>query len=173
MSDDRPRKSWRDIDKMRDKSRHRDDRDGPVGLGPRGQRSQKSYRAALDRLFESGRIGELVDQKSPGSEKPSRENRIKLMRQVRDAVGRDEVTRAVDRLVDAFGLPDDWDVLVRVLEHREAPRQLQAMERMDALLEQDARPRRTGALLGQLKMIRDFSGDPDLEDLATRLIDRI
>ena len=62
MPDDdreRPRKSWREIDAQRDRSsqttpRGREDKPRP------GQRSQKSYRAALDRLFETVQDEDLI-----------------------------------------------------------------------------------------------------------------
>lgn len=172
--DDRPKKSWREIDKTRDRSTHRrDDRPGG-GLKPRGPRSQKSYRAALDRLFDSGKIGDLVEEKAPSSgDAPAEggENRFKALRKIKEAVGRDAITKAADAYFKHFELPDDLEALGQLLEHRDEGRQLEAMERIAALLEQGEKPRRSRAMVGQLKLIRDLSGDPRLEKLAGRLLD--
>jgi hypothetical protein len=172
--DDRPRKSWREIDKAKDRSVHRkEERRDPQGR-PMGQRRQKSYRASLDRLFDSGKISELVEQQAPGTARAAggEQSRLKQQARIRDASGRDEVTEAVDAYLERYPMPDDFELLTRILEHRDPGRQLEAMNRLGALLEQE-RPKRTRALLGQLKMIRDLGEDPELEQLAERLIEMI
>jgi hypothetical protein len=63
-------------------------------------------------------------------------------------------------------------VLAKVLEHRDPARQLQAMEKLVELTDQE-KPRRTRAIIGQLKLIRDTGDDPELIELAKRLLDRL
>lgn len=175
--DDRPRKSWREIDKARDGSSHRKERPDASMLTRRSSgRSQKSYRAALDRLFDSGKIADLVEKKDPGSTKPNGdtegESRIKMLKKIRDAGDRDEVTRTTDAYLKEYDLPEDMEVLPRLLEHRDPDVQLQAMTRIDELLETQ-RPKRTRAMVGQLKMIRDFADEQEMMELADKLIDRL
>ena len=177
MSDeDRPRKSWREIDKARDGSSHRKDRPDASMLTRRSSgRSQKSYRAALDRLFDSGKIADLVEQKDPSEAKPmdtEAESRLKMLRKIQDATDRDEVTRTADAYLKQFDLPQDMDILPRLLEHRDPEVQLQTMTRMDELLD-TLRPKRTRAIVGQLKMIRDFADEQEMMALANKLIDRL
>ena len=179
MSDeDRPRKSWREIDKARDGSAHRKDERPDASMLTRRSsgRSQKSYRAALDRLFDSGKIADLVEKKDPTEAKPrdtDGESRLKLLKKIRDAVDRDEVTRTADAYLKQYDdLPEDMEVLPRLLEHRDPDIQLQAMRRMDELLDSQ-RPKRTRAIVGQLKMIRDFADEQEMMELADRLIDRL
>ena len=175
MSDDeRPRRSWREIDRNKDRSSHRKEerRDSDDRRG--GPRRERSYRAALDRLFDSGKIAELVEQKAPssGSDKGG-ESRIKALATIKSAVGRDEVTRTVDAYLQQWdGLPDDVEILGQLLEHRNPTLQLDAMERIEQLLQQE-RPKRTRAMLGQLRMIRDVDDDPEMVALARRLIERL
>ncbi len=176
MSDEeRPRKSWRDIDKAKDRSAHRRD-EKPATERKRGPGSQKSYRAALDRLFETGKIAELVEQKAPGttaSGGAENENRLKLLGNIKRAMDRESITREVDAyLARGFELPDDLDVLEKVMEHRDPTRQLGAMQRIDQLLEHE-QPKRRRAMLGQLKLIRDCGDDPELIALAKKLIGRL
>lgn len=175
MSDDRPRKSWREIDKARDGSSHRSDDRPPLGgQSPRGQRRQRSYRAALDRLFNSGKISELVAEKAPEAAQSSGtgKDRLKELARIRDAASREDVTREVDAFLKQHPLPDDIEILTRVLEHRDPGIQLQAMERIEALLEEHP-PKRVRALVGQLKMIRDLADDRELTEIASRLIERL
>jgi hypothetical protein len=177
MSDDRPRRSWREIDRNKDRSSHRKE-ERPEGQN-RGGRQKQSYRAALDRLFDSGKIADLVEAKTgekKSGEKKSDEdnNRFKAEAKIRDAGDRDEVTKLVDAYLQKFGneLPDDLEILTRVLEHRNPTWQLEAMERIDTLLETET-PKRTRAMLGQLKMIRDIGDEPEMVQLAKKLIEQL
>jgi hypothetical protein len=174
--DDRPRRSWREIDRAKDKSAHRKEERPDPGFGRRqGKRREKSYRAALDRLFDSGKIADLVEKQTgeKSSDQSQGDSRIKMHASITDATDRDALTRAVDSYLQKFGeLPEDLAVLGRVLEHRDPTLQLEAMQRIDALLDRE-QPKRTRAMVGQLKMIRDIGDDPELTDLAKRLIERL
>jgi hypothetical protein len=174
MSDRDRKKSWKEIDRMRDGSGRRDDRPSVGGQG-NAARNQKSYRAALDRAFDSGKIADRVAVKAPAvaaaAGVPSKST-LKMFARIRDAVGRDDVTSAVDDFLKEGELPEDMEILARVLEHRDPSMQLDAMERMDKLLE-TTKPKRARAMIGQLKMIRDLGDDPEMADLATKLLDRL
>ena len=91
---------------------------------------------------------------------------------IRDAAGRDDVTAAVDTLLKDDELPEDMEILARVLEHRDPGMQLDAMERIDKLLD-TTKPKRARAMIGQLKMIRDLGDDPEMAELASKLLDRL
>jgi hypothetical protein len=52
--------SWREIDQLRDKSRSRDRDPMQKASSPAAMNAQKSYRAALERAFASGTLGELA-----------------------------------------------------------------------------------------------------------------
>ena len=84
------RKSWREIDQAKDGSGGSSRGGSGRERSSQGQRSQKSYRATLDRLFDSGKIGELVEQQSSSKTepKPGDESRIKLLRKIQDATDR-------------------------------------------------------------------------------------
>jgi hypothetical protein len=173
MSDEeRPRKSWREIDKAKDRSRHRQD-EKPAGERKRGPGSQKSYRAALDRLFQTGKIAQLVDQRAPGSTaEGAGETRLKMLARIKQAVGRDAITQEVDAYLQGHELPDDMEILEKALEHRRVALRLEAMQRLERLLDRE-QPRRRRAMVAQLKLIRDLGDDPELVELATRLIPRL
>lgn len=177
MSDEeRPRKSWREIDRGRDRSAHRREDRPPQEGRKRGPGSQKSYRSALDRLFSSGKIGELVAERAPGAlpgVEEGEQNRLKLLQQVRNATGRDEVTRALDAYLELHPFPDEIEILEKGLEHRSPERQIEAMTRLESLLEAGQEPRRKRGMVGQLKMIRDLGESTELTALASRLLSRL
>lgn len=54
------RLSWSEVDKIRDQSRHRDQDPMQKQSSPVALAAQKSYRAALERAFEAGKLGELA-----------------------------------------------------------------------------------------------------------------
>jgi hypothetical protein len=174
MSDDeRPRKSWRDIDKMRDRSAHRHDERAPGAERKRGPGSQKSYRAALDRLFETGKIAELVEQRAPGSTPDAGETRIKLLGRIEKAIDRDSICGEVDAYLAQFHeLPDELEILGKVLEHRDPELQRRAMEAIARLLEHE-QPKRRRTMVAQLKIIRDAGYDKEMVALATSLLQRL
>lgn len=192
MSDDeRPRKSWREIDKAKDRSVHRKEERSAFEDRRKGAHRKKSYKAALDRLFESGKIADLVeaqvgggakgtkgargekDAKSEKGAKSAGGNRIKALARIRDAGNRDEVTEAANAFWERFGeLPEDLEIWGRILEHRNPSRQLDAMERIDSLLDAQE-PKRSRAMVGQLRMIRDIGDDPEMSELAIKLIERL
>lgn len=171
--DERRRKSWREIDQQRDRSAQRRE-ERPAGATPRGGRGQQSYRAALDRLFDSGRIGQLVAAQdgAAAAPEPGGAARQGVLRQLAAAEGREAVTAALEAYFAGWGWPDELELLVRVLEHREPMRQAEAIERLLARVEQE-RPRRVRAVLGQLRLIRDTAEDDHLVALAQRLLDRL
>lgn len=176
MSDeDRRRKSWREIDRQRERSTHRkEDRPEPAAKRT-GPKSQHAYRAALDKLFETGKIADLVEQKAPGTAISSGEgeNRIKLLAKIRDALDRDTIVATIDSYLQRFNeLPEDMEILGKALEHRSASVQKEAMEKINHLLDRE-QPKRSRAMLGQLKIIRDVGDDREMTELASKLILRL
>src|SRR5687768_707422 len=61
---DRPKKSWSEIDKMRDKSSHRRD-ERPGGSQKRLESSQayRSYKSQLDKIFDGGGLPDALKSK--------------------------------------------------------------------------------------------------------------
>lgn len=174
MSDEgRRRKSWREIDQQRDHSAQRRE-ERPAGGAARGARSQQSYRAALDRLFDSGRIGKLVEAQGVAAAPPDADGleRQAALRQLVAAEGRDAVTVATDAYLVHWGWPDDVELLARVIEHRDPARQIEAIERLLTQIDQQ-RPRRARAVVGQLRLIRDTAEDERLVALAQQLLEHL
>lgn len=227
---DRPKKSWRELDAMRDKPRpSRDDRDrGGPRPGGMDARASKQYRAALDALFEKGEVGKLAEKLSgapgarvdpadivrgthrssggetpmsgastgprgtaaapsaptaPSTERepppsraaaapapvpPKEDGRAALRKKVVEALGRDEISRAVDRYVKAHGWPNDFEILEQALEHTKPERQTEAMAQLDQLLGRE-KPKRSRTLAGKLRFIEETSDSTELREQAARI----
>jgi hypothetical protein len=179
--DDRPKKSWREIDAQRDRSGGgRAPRREEGARGPLSGRSSKSYRSALDALFEKGGVDKLAEKlgrpsteaaKRPPEAAPSAESegRLALRKKILDAIDRDEISRAVDRYCKEHGLPEDFEVLEQALEHRKPERVVETLALLEKLLDRGDRPKRSRALLGKLRFLEETSYDDDIKSAAARV----
>ena len=96
-------------------------------------------------------------------------NRLKLIRSVIDAEDSEGLIKALDELSESFGLPDDWEVLVRVLEHPDEKLVLQAVSKMKALLPKTAKIPRRFTLRERLRSIGQTAADGELRQLASEM----
>jgi len=104
---------------------------------------------------------------APAHVPPKEDGRAALRKKVIEALGRDEISRAIDKYVKAHGWPSDFEILEQALEHNKADRQTEAMEALEKLLERE-KPKRSRTLAGKLRFIEETS-DGDLRDQAARI----
>jgi hypothetical protein len=203
---ERSKKSWREIDAQRDRSRSGGAPSGGARApGLSSERSSKQYRAALDALFEKGEVAKFAEkltsppprstpaplpaapapaeseprraapvESAPAAPKPSPadEARAVLRKKILTALGRDEITRAVDRYVKAHGLPADFEVLEQALDHQKEERVREVLAALDALLARE-KPKRSRTLAGKLRFIEETSDDAELKTQAAALRARL
>jgi hypothetical protein len=195
---DRPKKSWRELDAQRDRAGAPQRRsDGPPPRAKaQEERASKQYRAALDELFAKGEVGKMAEKliNSQRSSPPMREMpapkpaappaeaeapkapappppedpRQVLRKKILAALGRDEISRAVDKYVKAHGMPADFEVLEQALEHHKNERIVEALNVLDTMLTKD-KPKRSRTLAGKLRFIEETSDDPELRAHAARV----
>ena len=189
---DRP--SWKEIDKMRDGSggkrakRNRREEE----LKEHSTRYDK-YKSDLNRLFDQGQAGELLKKMGkevPGAAKPKENdsrrkngripqaneaatNRFKLIRAVVEATEHDTLIALLNDLESRFGLTDDWEVLVRALEHPDEKLMIKAVTRMAALLQVTAKIPRRATLKERLRAVSQTAASGELRDRAAQLEDRL
>ena len=196
MGYDRP--SWKEIDRMREKPGRRKKREKKDnGIQQHSTRYDK-YKQDLNRLFDQGLAGELLKKPAKKKEKePSlpkaagkgktkaavatrkegripktskaSTSRLKLIRSVVDAEDSESLVKAVNELNERFGLPDDWEVLVRVLEHPDEKLVLQAVSRMKDLLPKTVKIPRRFTLRERLRSIGQTALDGELRQLASEM----
>jgi hypothetical protein len=244
-NDERPKMSWREIDKARDGSSSRGSSSGRSGGGPRsggdrgGDPHQKQYRAALEAAFAKGELGKLADKlnllgrssneesrpslasltaaapaappdkpslseravatserasgeaaagaagsvgdegadgeakkkaaakKKPGEDKPT------LHRKLLEAPSRHEISKAAEKYLARFPMPDDHEFLEQLLEHEQDARIKEAMLRITQLLDRRLMPRRTRALIGKLRYLTETNADEEIRDKAQALLQRL
>lgn len=191
MSDrdrERPKKSWREIDAQRDGARGSSPHPTDARSAAAADRASKQHRAALDALFEKGEVGKLAEKliapsrqppalvdapkpkaaPAPEPEKAPEDPRATLRKKILTALGRDEISRAVDRYVKAHGMPRDFEVLEQALEHLKEDQVTLALTTLDSLLDRE-KPKRSRTLAGKLRLLEETSGSSDLSELAARV----
>ena len=137
---------------MRDKSAHR--RLERPGTEPSRRRGNKSYKAELDQFFDKGvassRIQGVMKEASQGpNAEAENPEKTKLIRKIRQAETFDEFVKSVSKLRKEHALPNDADILTRVLEHPDLESVTDALERL-------------AGMAGRLKLI-------DLKAISARL----
>jgi 2-succinyl-5-enolpyruvyl-6-hydroxy-3-cyclohexene-1-carboxylate synthase len=186
MSDDKPpreKKSWREIDASRDRSgAKRAPPSGEGGGGKRADRASKQYRAALDALFDKGnkegfqRVAEVLGKGEPAAKQAAApaddEGRRALHQKVIAAIGRSEVSRALDRYLAKYPLPDDWELLEQALDHEDPARVEEALAKAEELLARE-KPRRARTLIGKLRFLEEAGDRPELAARAAALRARL
>ncbi|HEX2572058.1 MAG TPA: hypothetical protein VH877_21115 [Polyangia bacterium] len=160
-------------------------------------RASRQHRAALEALFAKGDLGKLVEKLSPpdmhrGGDKTSSAaadappagpprtavtvgaadsesgSRAALRKKILEAVGREQISRAIDKYVQQHRLPADFEVLEQALEHLREERVSEALVTLEQLLEKE-KPRRSRALAGKLRFIEETSHNEELRQRATQI----
>lgn len=176
------KKSWRDIDRARSSSYH-----ATETLARHEQKGHQTsvtreYKAALEALFQKKpdaieaaeklgpavRMPKVVDSTPPeGAPGPSR--RQDQLRKILAASS----TRAISDSIDGFlnaghTLPDDQEVFLQMLEHRDEERVRDAIGQLDRLL-MGQLPKRKPVLVQRLKRIEEHAEEPATRDAANQL----
>lgn len=168
MGDDK--KSWREKDRQRDKSRHTGRSDRGRGR-KKDERSSASYKKDLDALFKAG--GEIPDRfkgtaiadKLKPAEGSEEADWLAAVKELRETEGFREFAMAVRKFRRAgHRLPDDEDLMVRMLDLPDE-RTVQAV--LEKVLEMDEKAGfgRKAAVKNRVATIRSLAEDPRTEEL--------
>jgi len=177
--DDRPKRSWKEIDSRRDGSgsggggggRRDDERKGP---------GYSKYKSDLDRLFDlglaRGHVGHVLSkaQEAGGAipEGGEGNDRAELIRKCRLAESSEDLFAAVDELVVTGGLPNDLDLMLRVCDHPSEEIAVDALERIERLTLRNPLKNK-GAFLQRLYTLEQTADSADLRDVVNRLIEQL
>ncbi len=158
------KKSWRDIDRQRDQSRHREgERQG--GPSPRVESATAAYKRKLDAIFEGGEgIPEHLREKLGEEAGPS--ERQVAMRAVRAAESGKPLVKAIDAFLAEYEMFDDMELLLRVLEHPKDPVLLQALEKIGAWVDSGQAVPKKDLFKRRLEGLEFSSFDPRVQRKA-------
>jgi hypothetical protein len=111
--------------------------------------------------------------KKPGAKKKPAEDKASLFRKLAEAANRQEISRAAEKYLARFPMPDDHEFLEQILEHEKESRIREAIIRIGELLDRRHMPRRTRALIGKLRYLTETSFSDDIREMAKALLDRL
>jgi len=172
MSDDD--KSWREIDRQRDKSDHVSD---DSSSGRRDNRGDHKYKKDLEKLFQSGgnvpdRFDPVMDEVGPeeGSEEAERREEIDKLR---EADGFRQFAKAVNVFMQKdYRMPDDEELLVRMLDHPDNEIVRKTLAHVLDLSER-RELQRTAPLKSRLSTIRTMTDDTEILSMADEIDGKI
>jgi hypothetical protein len=182
MARERERKSWREVDRARITSYRSEtlDQHGQTG---KQTAAVKEYKAALEALFQkkpdaadkieqmmpSVKMPKVVEAAQPDAPVSVGTKRQDLLRKLSAAQG----TKAISDVTDAFHkagfiLPDDQEVYLQILEHRDESRVREAIAKLEHLLAGQL-PKRKPVLVQRLKRLEEVADEEATRDAALAL----
>ena len=181
MARERERKSWRDIDRSRSQSYRSPETLQRYETSGQQSAAVKEYKAALEALFQKKpEAVEKIEKIMPSVKMPrvveaaadpaaNANKRQELLRRITIA----QTTRAISDAIDAFlnaghTLPDDQEIFLQMLEHRDEDRVREAIEKLDRLLAGQLQKRKP-VLVQRLKRLEENAEEHPTRDAAAQL----
>lgn len=171
-------KSWREIDRGKDRSAHRREErpQVPAHQKVRSESASKVYRSKLDAFFDGdGKAPAQIRDKLAALDAaaPGGQERTAALKQIKAAGTSSAVSQAVRAYLERWELPPDHDVLVQVLTASDDDYVRAALEIIAELLAANRPPRRTTLLEQRLKRIVSLGEEPDLQERARAILKQL
>lgn len=169
--DDRPKKSWREIDQSREKGTSRSER--PDRGADRLQKSQayRNYKSQLNKLFDGGGVlpealATKLGDTGVASEAKQRKDALAA---ILAAQKPKDVKAAVKAYETVFGFPDDEEALGKILDLSDEDLVMRALQTLSQL--NAAGPlKRASSLKARLKTVQISMDDPEIVSAAKALL---
>jgi hypothetical protein len=176
--DDKPKRSWREIDAKKDRSAHRQD-DRPVRSPfkqARADSASKTYRSKLDAFFDGdakapehvrGKLESLTDTSAEGKK------RTAALKLIKDATTSSQADAAVSAFVSQFELPLDYDILSQVLLCSDEDHVGAALSLLQSMLNDKRVPGRAALLEQRLRRVKNLSEVEEHQQVAEQLMKQL
>ncbi len=166
MSDDRPKKSWKELDRMRDKGGSSRSRKDPSERNrERASKTQaySAYKSQLDKLFTPG--GAQLPEHMRAKLGPQSDE-SKVRREMIEALTKDPGEKTLRPLVEAGeGLPDDPRLLMRLLDVRDESLLRPVLQQLLDIIEDGKKPNRM-LLIQRLEAVKNFAEEDETLELV-------
>ncbi len=151
-NDDYPeKKSWRDIDRVRDKSSHvSDDPDAQRPQSPKKEWAQKMYLKEIENLFRG---------------KKATPEHAAALNEIHKRAGTKKFNTAVRKYVKEYGLPDDWSTLFLLLDYKDVKIVRQAAEKLVSIIDDEPLNKKEG-LKSKLSIMAMTADDDEVREIA-------
>ena len=155
------KKSWREIDRMKDRSRHTRPHTEPKSMLERAlddPRLKKLYLKEAEKLFQGPK----------GTPEHDR-----ALKKLKNSYGKGTFEANAREYVAKYGLPDEWGVLILLLDLEKSPDIVcDAMEKACKMLAEKGPVERAG-FLSKLKVLSMTSKDPYISELAEEILEEL
>ena len=171
--DDRPKRSWREIDNMRERSYYRSDNSSP-GSKRRARKEEiesRHYKSELDKIFSGGSLAPGIAEKlaeAPVSEESK--ERHELIKKIRSEEKPAKLMEYLTKLYKmSNSLPRVEDVLIPATEHSNPAIALAAINQLLDMQKNDLL-KRAGFLKQKLKSVISLDEDEEVSGMAAELL---
>jgi hypothetical protein len=165
--DDKPKKTWRERDKGRDRSRHTNTAADRERENFQKTTAYTRYKQGLERVFSGGGMGGALREKlDPTGEGKDKEKKLMAIREAESPAA---FAQAIDEYLPKYEFPDDPFLLDRALEHPKVAVQLLALARLAALKDEGKLVKPPASLKLRLDSLMLNSDDAEVQDAASGL----
>ena len=171
-NDDRPKKSWAERDKERNRSAHRrEERSEQRPTGGQASQAYRSYKTQLNKLFDGAADLPKAMQEQLGDSPMAKEAQAKraALAAIVDASSPINMGEALDTYEQTYGYPDDETALTRILDSDDPERVLRALEVLCTVAGERG-VKASKALKMRVKNVRMTIDDEDAENAADALL---
>jgi hypothetical protein len=164
--DDRPKKSWREIDQARDGKRTRSSTPPAERAKLEKSGGYSRYKSAADQFFSGNLVPDALREKlDPTGEAKARQDALQKLKEADDFRAFAQVSK---EYVDKYGLPEDPYLLDRLLAHPNEGIVIKTIERLTEQMKAgELKPPKS---LGErLKSLELGSDNPEIQDSAKAL----
>ncbi len=151
------KKSWREIDRMRDR-------------GGADRNTKSSLEKALEDPRFKARYLQEAERLFMGAK--GRSEHDKDLQAIHDAFGTPQFHEQVKSYIEKYGLPEDWRTLILLLDLDDPKLVQESIERLAEMAPNKGPVERKG-FLGKLKFLAMTADDPEVQELAEEILEEL
>jgi hypothetical protein len=150
------KKSWRDIDRVRDKSAHvSDDSETQRPQSPKKEWAQKMYLKEIENLFRGKKATPEHDA---------------ALNEIHKRAGTKKFNTAVRKYVKEYGLPDDWSTLFLLLDYKDVKIVREAAEKLTTIIDDEPLNKKEG-FKSKLSIMAMTADDDEVREIAQEYLE--
>ncbi len=153
---DRERPSWREIDRRRDRSRHVNRSRSESEKRFSSKVSKERYLKKLDKLFSE----------------PKTKESDKQLEDLKKSIGTSSFNRKFKKFVTEFGHPEDWEILIHSLNHKDTKLVKRSMELLMNMAKDRPIIEKQG-FRAKLEVLSRTTPDMELMELAQEYLEEL
>ncbi len=158
--DERERPSWREIDRLRDRSPH--------------TRRRKSSESEIERALKSKWLKEryLKEVEKLFAGKKGSKEHDKALEKIHKSYGTNRFHKAVRDYVKEYGFPEDWGTLILLLDHKDQAIVCEALKALKNLYPEKGLVEQQG-FVSKVRVLSMTAKEDEVRDTALMVLEEI